>query len=601
MLVRVRHAKGVLKLELESDEISSLKLYEKVASQLASEYPDVETFWLSGGDAQEPDSNKIIPEPSILLKLTHGQLFYLHLKKAELEPKNKPSIQDSSVDSKLKLLDGKIRRPRDDRLCRHGPTGMCDHCHPLEPYDKGYLEKQGIKHMSFYSWLRKLRASSNAAVPLASLLETPKYTVDTTCPYHAPFPQSICTKCQPSAIILRQQPFRMVDHVEIASPKLVDEFLAGWRATGFQRFGWLIGRYDTYTDQVPLGIKAVVEYIYEPPQDGSIDGFQLIETDYQHGIEPRHYALIKSMQLDIVGIIYTDLIDDGTGSGKVEHRRSKESFFVSSPEVLFIAHQQALHPFKLPDSSGKTFSSRFVSVVVSGEEDGGIGLKAYQVSESAVAMEEANMISATSDPSQMLVKTVDETDPDPHRPLYVPQVFYKFKNEYGIEVQKAADPLFPVDYLLITLSEGIPLQPDPLFKSPLAFPAPHLYPTSSNLVEYFKDCLSLGPNELAATGLLSDMNLLFFMSEHGLFANDSERNLLCEALLTFDTNSLSSFITGSETWNRVLAAVSEAVAHKLNANQESGGVSWECKHCTFFNEKSGNGEQTCEMCGLPNQ
>lgn len=451
--------------------------------------------------------------------------------------------------------------------------------------------------MSFYSWLKKLRDSSNSGVPLSSLLESPSYTINTKCPYHAPFPEAICTKCQPSAIILKQQPFRMVDHVEIASPRLIDEFLAGWRQSGFQRFGWLLGRYDTYADQVPLGIKAVVEHIYEPLQDGSIDGFQLIENEFEFGIDPRHASLMKLMGLEIVGMIYTDLIDDGTSTGKVVHRRSKEAFFVSSPEVLFIAHQQALHPFKMDD---KTFSSRFVTVVVSGESDGGIGLKAYQVSESAVAMEEANLIAATTDPSQMLVRTVDKSDNDPKRPLYVPQVFYKFKNEYGIEVQKAADPLFPVEYLLVTLSEGIPLQPTPLFTAPFSFPSPSLHPNSSSLVEYFKDMLHLSSKVLAASGLLSNLNLLLYFSQTGLFANENERNFLCQSLLASNQAAISTFIEQSESWKRVTLAVSEAVAQKMSVGSESGSA-WECKHCTFVNEKSGSGEQNCDMCGLPHQ
>ena len=56
-------------------------------------------------------------------------------------------------------------------------------------------------------------------------------------------------------------------------------------------------------------------------------------------------------------MIYTDLIDDNSGTGKVENRRSKDTFFVSSSEILFIAHQQALHPFYLPDVPGKVLIS----------------------------------------------------------------------------------------------------------------------------------------------------------------------------------------------------------------------------------------------------
>lgn len=46
---------------------------------------------------------------------------------------------------------------------------------------------------------------------------------------------------------------------------IVDLFIEGWRRSGEQRFGYLMGRYMEFTD-VPLGIRAVVSAIYEPPQ-----------------------------------------------------------------------------------------------------------------------------------------------------------------------------------------------------------------------------------------------------------------------------------------------------------------------------------------------
>ena len=48
-------------------------------------------------------------------------------------------------------------------------------------------------------------------------------------------------------------------------PAIVNQFIEGWRKSGLQRIGLLLGRYDEYED-VPLGIRAVVVAIYEPAQ-----------------------------------------------------------------------------------------------------------------------------------------------------------------------------------------------------------------------------------------------------------------------------------------------------------------------------------------------
>lgn len=132
MIVRVRHPKGILKIEFSTSQIDVLWLYERVASELSSNYPDVDTFWISL-DPQEPENSRLIPSKGTVINLSHGQLLYLHLKKASNNaiPGSEKRGTDS-LDERLGKMEGKIVKKRDDRLCRHGPTGMCEHCQPLE-------------------------------------------------------------------------------------------------------------------------------------------------------------------------------------------------------------------------------------------------------------------------------------------------------------------------------------------------------------------------------------------------------------------------------------------------------------------------------------
>lgn len=61
------------------------------------------------------------------------------------------------------------------------------------------------------------------------------------------------------------QPYRHVDNIMFENGNMVNRFLNYWRSSGHQRIGFLYGRYDVY-DGVPLGVRAVVSAIYEPPQ-----------------------------------------------------------------------------------------------------------------------------------------------------------------------------------------------------------------------------------------------------------------------------------------------------------------------------------------------
>ena len=333
---------------------------------------------------------------------------------------------------------------------------MCDYCMPLEPYDTQYHAQHSIKHLSYHAYLRKLSpklslsisAPSNAALDIPPL-EPLSYKVKNPCPNgkHAPWPGGICSSCQPSAITLQPQSFRMVDHLEFSSQSLVDRFLQAWRRTGTQRFGWLLGRYEPY-DKVPMGIKAVVEAIHEPPQEGELDGLSL-GLPWEDEARVRDLAASSSPPMTIVGYIFTDLDPSEEDRTKSVYKRHPGSYFLSSLEVFFAARLQLQSPVPSRSSTTGFFSSRLVTAVATATEDGNVDIAAYQVSEQACAMVDADMIEASVDPGIMRVKEEDRSDTNPR---YVPDVFFRYKNEYGLDVQKSAKPCFPVEYLLVNVS-----------------------------------------------------------------------------------------------------------------------------------------------------
>ncbi|KAF9278649.1 nuclear protein localization protein 4 [Mortierella alpina] len=598
MLVRVRSKEGTHRIEVTPyDDIIVLR--NKIAQEL--KILDPTTITISdqpnaGATPMDSLSGKTLGE----LNVKHGDLLYIGFAEVAAQPASStPSstvVQDA-VDDFLDSQKGLIKRGKDPKFCKHASNGMCDYCMPLEPYDPAYLEEHKIKSMSFHAYLRKLgshdKKQGTSYVTLPSL-EEPSFKVKTNCSSgHPPWPASICTKCQPSAITLQRQPFRLVDHVEFSSATIIDNFINYWRSTGLQRFGYMYGRYEPYPE-VPLGIKAVVEAIYEPPQEGDSEGLKL-ESPIEG--EKRADEMAAACGLQRVGMIYTDLTDDGTGKGTVLCKRHIDSYFFSSQECQFAAVMQQKYPNATKYSSTGTFGSKFVTCVIGGNDEGNIDVSSYQVSNTCVGMVDADIVEPSVEPGIMRVK-------EPAADRYIPDVFFKYKNEYNLVVQKDAKPSFPVEYLLVNATHGFPVKAAPMFTSTKDFPV------ENRMGAFTQDAGSL--HRYLESGKLVDLasnfHFLLFTRSMGILNDADEMLLLVKVAITHseeDANKLQQ----TSGWQTLLTVLKESAGSSRGGGQGSssgggasgsGGASaaapWTCRHCTFLNT---HGDENCEMCGLP--
>ncbi|KAF9481681.1 polyubiquitin-tagged protein recognition complex, Npl4 component [Pholiota conissans] len=655
MLIRIRSKDGNFRYDLSpNDDIS--KLLEKILE--SSVDPDISSITISNQPrGNEVKISSLKGQTLQKLGLNHGDLVFVGYQSkpvasngdaeapststvpsvtADAAKRPWELVKEDHVDVYWRSQSGKIPRQRDTRFCKHALNGMCDYCMPLEPFDAAYHKEHAIKHLSYHAYLRKItpKPSASAASQLPPLNPL-SYKVKVPCPSesHPPWPAGICTTCQPSSITLQSQPFRMVDHLEIASMDIIDRFLQAWRKTGLQRFGWLLGRYEPY-DKVPMGVKAVVEAIYEPPQQGELDGLTL-GWPWEDEARIRHLSAEAATPLTVVGYVFTDLDPTPDDRTKNVYKRHPQSFFLSSLEAIFAATLQKGNPTPSKSSPTGQFASRLVTAVLTATEDGQVDVSAYQVSEQAVAMVEADMIEASVDPGIVRVKEEDRTK-DSAR--YVPDVFFSYKNEYGLEVKKSAKPCFPVEYLLVNVTHGFPQNPSPAFQSTqfAIENRPGIEDqTVDNVMAQLRklDAPSLHPGvdtykKIDLAKWLSDWHLIAFLETSQLFSpGDIEvlmRTLSSPSLLQ-DPKNIDPVLS-TDGWQTLMTFTRESgparpstsapatssghmdddippevfdqIAAEEAASRGSGSSSGIriCPHCTFENAHGGT---DCEVCGLP--
>merc|ERR1711990_937014 len=235
-----------------------------------------------------------------------------------------------------------------------------------EPWDAEYLRSKAIKFLSFHSHMRKLTSGVDKGKFVR--LEREKTSMTLTAGQNS---RNLAD--MPSSITLNRQPYRHVDNVVFNNREIMDRFLEEWRNTGNQQVGWLFGTYSKY-DEVPLGIKRV-------------------------------------------GWIITDLVPDV--DGKVKHVRSADTHFVTAEEAIIAGRLQSKHPNPCRLAPTGYFGSKFVTVVVTGKDNGEIDFRGYQITNQGQSLAIDGTIVPTVDAPEFGY-TRESTDT-----LYCPDVFYR--------------------------------------------------------------------------------------------------------------------------------------------------------------------------------
>ena len=185
-----------------------------------------------------------------------------------------------------------------------------------EPTDKPEsLDKDDtkgiIKHQSFDFFLKNEfghiiapKIKSGSEVPLESrafLKEfSYSYKMNRDCKNHEPYPKAMCSACIPPSIHMKRQIYRHVDYAQMMNSPEIGNLIKHWFSTGTQRVGFLYGYYaedPTYK----MGVRAVVEALYEPPQQNDFNSSIILPDELANNVD----SVANKLGLQRIGYVFT--------------------------------------------------------------------------------------------------------------------------------------------------------------------------------------------------------------------------------------------------------------------------------------------------------
>ncbi|GFE54896.1 hypothetical protein BaOVIS_023000 [Babesia ovis] len=299
----------------------------------------------------------------------------------------------------------------------------------------------------------------------------------------------------PSSVTVKHQPYRHVDHIELMNVNDIHDFANYWMndlEMAEQRAGWLYGYYieDAH---YPLGIRAVCEGIYEPPQKSSLCDVELLPDDFLSIAD----TVAAKFGLERVGHIITHLPrecylspQDVIDSAKVQLECAHKIHYTGYPVSTHVTC--TLHP----DSEGKP------------------ALNAFMVSDTAMALLRDGIISDVQ-PDPMVLRMREPK----HKNEVLPQII-----ESGKEVTS-----FDPSWFVIRVNDSAPITPNSMFKY-ADFPRENrsARPVTPGAVKKFLSSRLAEGFDASDPNIFSDFHLLLYLAK----VLDVDTALaICDALL----------------------------------------------------------------------
>ena len=299
----------------------------------------------------------------------------------------------------------------------------------------------------------------------------------------------------PPSVTLVHQPYRHVDHLEFMNVNEIQEFVKHWQLDLHQitqRCGWLYGYYIADPNS-PDGFRAVVEAIYEPPQECQNDEVVLLPDPLKASlVDP----LVSELGLEPVGFIFTSLARGN------EH-------LMNSRELVRSAKFQMQHATS--EHYTKYSLSKFTTCIIHPDmaKEASPQTDVFMVSDQLCGMIRDGLVGDQTNSKRMQLR---EALPGEIQPQVL---------EAGKNASEDYDP----DWFVVKVNSGAPVQPKSLFAHS-HFPRENragVPQFRSDLKRYFAKCPAQEPNWMK----LADFHLLIFIAN--VFDLDTAK-VLCQAV-----------------------------------------------------------------------